>query len=321
MRHFPSAGALILATVVAVALVGARMASRPALPPPPSPVPAADTSRSAEWTAQDWQILVDKVRWGVAHRLDTLPPGDAVARLGETFVGTTYTPGTLEVPGPERVVVNLRELDCVTFIENMLALVRLIREDGTASLETPAPAKARYESYLRDLRYRGGALAGYPSRLHYFSEWLSDNARRGRLRQLGRELGGTLDREPIDFMSTHPKSYRQLSEPGILDSIRAIETRLNAGEGRWYIPEDRIASVADQIRDGDLIAATSTVKGLDIAHTGIALWKNGKLHLLHAPLVGKSVEISAVPLADRIKSIASQDGIMVARLRARSGES
>ena len=315
MHHFPSVGALILAILIAVALVGARMVSRPALPTPLPPVPSVDTAHSTEWTAEDWRVLVAKVQWGIAHRLDTLPVGEAVARLGESFVGTTYTPGTLEVPGPERVVVNLRELDCVTFIENVVALVRVIREDGVASLGAPAEVRARYEAYLRDLRYRGGVLAGYPSRLHYFSEWLTDNEKRGRLQQLGRELGGVLDREPIDFMSTHPKSYRQLSEPGVLDSIRAVEARLNAGEGRWYIPEDRIASVADHIRDGDLIAATSTVKGLDIAHTGIALWKNGKLHLLHAPLVGKSVEISEVPLAERILGIPSQDGIMVARLR------
>jgi hypothetical protein len=230
-------------------------------------------------------------------------------------VGATYTPATLEVPGPERLVVNLREFDCVTFIENVLALVRMIRAGGGASLATPAEARARYEGYLRELRYRGGVLSGYPSRLHYFSEWLSDHEQRGMLQLLGKELGGTLDREAIDFMSTHPNAYRQLSEPGVLDSIRGIEQRLNQGEGRWYIPEGRIASAADRIRDGDLIAATSTLKGLDVAHTGIALWRNGKLHLLHAPLVGKSVEISEVPLAERILGIPSQDGIMVARLR------
>ena len=127
------------------------------------------------------------------------------------------------------------------------------------------------------------------------------------------ELGGVLDREPIEFMSTHPGSYRQLGDPATLDAIRTIETRLNQGDGRWWIPENDIAAVADRIRDGDIIAATSTIRGLDIAHTGIALWKNGKLHLLHAPLVGRSIEISTLPLAERILSIPTQDGIQVAR--------
>jgi hypothetical protein len=71
--------------------------------------------------------------------------------------------------------------------------------------------------------------------------------------------------------------------------------------------------VAAGIRDGDVIAATSTVAGLDVAHTGLALWVDGSLHLLHAPLVGDSVEISTVPLAERILSINGQDGILVAR--------
>ena len=81
------------------------------------------------------------------------------------------------------------------------------------------------------------------------------------------------------------------------------------------MPEARIAAVADRIRDGDVIAATSTVAGLDVAHTGLALHVDGRLHLLHAPLVGDSVEVSELPLADRILRIEAQDGIMVARPR------
>jgi hypothetical protein len=270
-------------------------------------------AQPATWTPTDWRIFASKVRWGARNGIDTLPLGKAIAKLGLTFVGATYKPATLEVPGPERLVINLRELDCVTFIENVLALVRFIRADGVAALANPVTAKARYEGYLRHWRYRDGRLAGYPSRLHYFSEWLGDNERRGRVRLITRELGGIEDREPIAFMSTHPTAYRQLADSTVLAAIVAMEARLNAHGSRWYLPEASIAEAAPRIEDGDLIAATSTVPGLDIAHTGIALWRKGKLHLLHAPLVGKSVEISALPLADRIVEIKTQDGIMVAR--------
>ena len=272
------------------------------------PVPAAS------WPDADWRVLDAKVRWAVAQRLDTLPLGTAIARLGETFVGTTYTPGTLEVPGPERVVINLREFDCVTFIENMLAMTRFVRHDGIALLADRPAAEARYAGYLEDIRYRGGRLAGYPSRLHYFSEWLSDNAARGRLRLLARELGGGEDAEPLSFMSAHPSAYRQMADSGVPEAIRAIEQRLSAAPARWYLPEHSIAGVAGRIQDGDLIAATSTLPGLDVAHTGIALWQGGRLHLLHAPLVGKAVEISALPLAERSVGQKAQDGIMVARV-------
>jgi hypothetical protein len=154
-------------------------------------------------------------------------------------------------------------------------------------------------------------MDGYASRLHYFSEWLSDNAARGNLRVVTPRPSE--DAEPIRFMSTHPRSYRQLSDASVLASIRAMEDRLNRAGPRRFVPKDRIAAVAGDIATGDVIAATSTVPGLDVAHTGIAVWRDGRLHLVHAPLVGKVVEVSERPLADRIRSISSQDGIMVAR--------
>ncbi len=303
--------ALLLAALAACGATGS--------PPPEAAASSAvhaDTLPAAAWTDQDWAILAAKVRWGAERGLAQAPVGEAIVRLGETFVGTTYRPGTLEVPGSERVVVNLRELDCVTFIETVLALVRFIREDGTALLADTARARARYEGYLRDVRYRGGVLDGYPSRLHYFSEWLADNEARGRLRLVTRELGGVPDAEPLGFMTAHPGAYRQLADSAVREAVGATEARLNAGPGRWYLPQDRIAGAVGGIRDGDLIAATSTLPGLDVAHTGIALWREGRLHLLHAPLVGSSVEVSARPLAERIRGIASQDGIMVARVIA-----
>jgi hypothetical protein len=81
------------------------------------------------------------------------------------------------------------------------------------------------------------------------------------------------------------------------------------------VPQDRIEAGAEGIRDGDIIAATSTVAGLDVAHTGLALWVDGTLRLMHAPLVGDSVQVSEITLAERIQGISGQDGIIVARAR------
>ncbi len=117
---------------------------------------------------------------------------------------------------------------------------------------------------------------------------------------------------PIDFMSTHPDAYHQLSDAAVLEAIRAAEGALNRGE-RYYLPQDDLTRWVDSIRHGDIIAATSTVAGLDVAHTGIAFRVGSELHLLHAPLTGGVVEISPLPLAARILGFSSQDGIMVAR--------
>ena len=266
-------------------------------------------------TDADWAIVEEKARWAVEQGYSGLSIGELVVRIGETFVGTPYAPYTLEAPGEEGLVIELEELDCVTFVENVLALARFVQTVPDELLVARAGDRQRplFSWLLEDIRYRGGELEEYPSRLHYFSEWIKDNDAMGLVRDVSRELGGVADAEPIDFMTMHPNAYRQLGEdPDFLAELRAVEERLSA-EPRYYIPEDHIAGVEAGIQDGDIIAATSTVAGLDIAHTGIALWRDGRLHLLHAPLAGGVVQISEVPLAERIQRIRGQDGVMVAR--------
>jgi len=275
-------------------------------PTGPTTVPGTDA---------DWAIVQEKARWAVDEGYAGLSIGDLIVRIGETFLGTPYAPFTLEAPGAEGLVIELEELDCVTFVENVLALARFVQmaPDDLMVAERGSRQRAVFAGILEDIRYRGGELDEYPSRLHYFSDWISDNHAMGIVRNVSQELGGGADPEPIDFMTTHSDAYRQLGEdPAFLIELKKVEARLSA-EPRYFIPEDRIAAVEDGIQDGDIIAATSTVAGLDIAHTGIALWRDGRLHLLHAPLAGGVVQISEVPLAERIQRIGGQDGVMVAR--------
>src|SRR5690606_17840709 len=89
--------------------------------PPPAEVPTAGP------TERDLQIFNETMAWARAERLDTLPIGEIMVRIGRRFVGAPYEPGLLEVPGPERLVVDLREYDCVTYVETMLALARMVR--------------------------------------------------------------------------------------------------------------------------------------------------------------------------------------------------
>ncbi|HUF76813.1 MAG TPA: N-acetylmuramoyl-L-alanine amidase-like domain-containing protein [Longimicrobiales bacterium] len=296
----------LLGPLAVVLLVGAAILWSP-FEPHGAPVGAVAT-----WDDEDWTVFEAKVRQAAERGLDTVPIGTAMAEIGRTFVGTAYVPQTLEVQGPEGLVIDFGGLDCVTFVENAFALARFVRLGGEGLLGDRPTAEAAYAALLTELRYRDGEIDGYPSRLHYFSDWIADNARRGLVVDIGADLGGVVDHEPIDFMTTHTEAYRQLADPANVERVREAEERLSAA-GRTYVPQDRIAGVAERIRDGDIIAATSTVAGLDIAHTGLALWVDGTLRLLHAPLVGDSVEISEVSLAERIQRISGQDGIMVAR--------
>lgn len=274
--------------------------------------PADTIAGHPAWTGEDWTIFSGALEWGWSEGIDAIPMGDAMVRLGQTFLGTTYTPQTLEAPGHERLVVNFRELDCVTFVETILALNRFLRSHTPDVLDDPTRAMTGYEEILTSIRYRSGVLDGYASRLHYFVDWIGDNERKGHLVDVTSSLGGIVEEEPIHFMSRHPDSYRQLADGGELSKVLEVERELS-NRTRYFIPETEIATAASDIRDGDIIAATSTVEGLDVAHTGIALWIDGVLHLMHAPLVGQDVQISEQSLSDRILRIGSQDGIVVGR--------
>ena len=303
----------ILGPVVVVALFGAALLWSP-FGPHGEPVSFVDEFPTWKWDDADWDRFSSEVRHAAEQGVEAQPLGKAMVSLGTAFVGTAYVPQTLEVEGPERLVINFRGLDCVTFVENIYAMARFLREGGASLLDDRLAAETRYEELLTDLRYRDGEIDQYPSRLHYFTDWIGDNARRGLVTDITAELGGTRDSEPIDFMSTHTDAYRQLADPAYVELIEQAEERLTAA-GRHFVSQNRIGDVAEKIQDGDIIAATSTVAGLDVAHTGLALWIDAELYLLHAPLVGSSVTISRVPLAERIERIAGQDGIMVARPR------
>lgn len=305
-------GFAALACAALAAACGGDGADARAAAPAEAAAPAqADASAPVPLAAADIVITPEDV--AIAKRtlekaktdgLDTLGIGEIVTRIGRTFVGAPYVPGTLDPDGPEKLIVNLREFDCVTFVENALALARTVRSGSTDVND--------YIEQLRRIRYRDGVSVRYPERLHYFSEWISANTEKGIVRDVTSALGGSRDTARIDFMSTHQGSYRQLGDSANLAAVLATERALS-DRGHAWIPQDGLGDAAPSIQDGDVIAATSTVKGLDIAHTGIAIHIDGVLHLMHAPLVGKSVELSALPLADRIRGIAGQNGIMVAR--------
>jgi len=279
---------------------------------PHRPPSDAIAMEPVSWSDEDWETLESTLRWAIGAGVDTLPLGERMAEIGLSFVGTAYVPGTLEVAGPERLVINFQGLDCVTFVENVFALSRIVRSDAPQRLDDRAYVQGAYERELTTLRYRDGVIAGYPSRLHYFTDWITANERGFRLKDVTETLGGVVDPEPIDFMTTHRDAYPQLVDPANVERIQIVERALSEWP-RNVIPQSEIAAVSDRIKNGDIIAATSTVEGLDVAHTGLALWVGGTLRLMHAPLVGSAVEVSETTLAERVEGISGQDGIIVAR--------
>jgi cell wall-associated NlpC family hydrolase len=246
----------------------------------------------------DEQLCRAKFELAVSKKLAEVPIGDAVVEIGRSFLGTPYLAHALEVPGEERLVVNMRGLDCVSFYENALTLARCVKL-GRTTFED-------YQQQLQRIRYRDGKIDGYPSRLHYTSDYFYDNARRGTWTDMTKELGGEVFVNTVSFMSTHPDSYRQIKEKPELAAVIAAQEKAINGRTRYYIPKGKVKAIEEKLQNGDF-------PGLDTSHTGIVVKENGVTKFMHAPLAGKKVLISEKPLHEYLAANKGQTGIMVVR--------
>ena len=224
------------------------------------------------------------------------------------FLGVPYVAHTLEGNQREQLVVNTRQMDCTTLVENVVAL-------------TLAARRHRYSfrafvDALQALRYRNGRIEGYASRLHYFTDWIADNQRRGLVTERQSEQPPFTAVQTIDvcYMSQHPKAYKALREnPSLVPVIRRQEQRLTGRKYR-YIPKDAVRNteaLRQAVHDGDIIAITCKKAGLDIAHLGFAVWHKDGLHLLNASQLHKKVVEEPMTLGEYLSKHPSHTGIRV----------
>lgn len=220
------------------------------------------------------------------------------------FLGVPYVGKTLEYE-PERLIVNLREMDCMTFVENVLALAEA-SASGTPSWQT-------YLEKLQQIRYRDGKIEDYTSRLHYTSDWIYENEKKGLIADITKEIGGVPLAMDVSFVSTHPESYMQLqSHPEYIAVMAKKEKEINSRQ-YYYIPKEEIDKREAQIRTGDIVCFVTSIKGLDISHVGIIHKEGDKMTFIHASSGKKRVIINEESLQDYVLGIKKSKGIMVLR--------
>ncbi len=271
------------------------------LPVPPIPI----VTEAPAPVAADRARFDTLMTFAQTEQLATLPLGEAAVALGQQMIGTPYVAGVLDAQTEETLIAPLDRFDCVLFVETTLALARGVQAHD-----------ATYEGYLRRIeqqRYRTGALAGYGSRLHYFSDWIADGAARGLVENVTASIGGEPYLKALNFMTTHRASYPQLTDDGRFAEIMNAEATL-AGKPRVYVPKARVESVYGALQTGDILATTTDLAGLDVTHTGFAVvTPDGRVGFLHAS-PGHGVTF-APDLARYLARNPRQTGLIVARPR------
>jgi len=232
------------------------------------------------------------------------PVGQLMVHIGKEFLGAPYVAATLEHGKEEPLTVEADALDCTTFAETAFAISRSVKSHDNSF--------ARFAQELEKIRYRNGKRDSYLSRLHYFSDWIYDSRQKGMTSEPAREIGSPLDVE-VNFMSSHPESYPVLkANPELVGEIAKQEAEVSARD-YFFIPKAEVETKEPFLHEGDIAGITTSIKGLDIAHVGILIQVEGRIHLLHASTTTNQVVISEEPLADLLHNKKSYTGIMIAR--------
>lgn len=249
-------------------------------------------------------LIVENIL-GTLKNKTTLSTGDLIIAGGKMLEGTPYVANTLDGGAAEKLIINLRALDCTTFAENCLALAR--------TAQSATPNFATFVNELRSIRYRNKKLTDYRSRLHYFSDWIYNNEQKGFVKNVTCDINQQYVNFTVDFMSKHSDKYLQLKNNRKFVEIIAAQENEISQRKQCFIPEDKIAAVEDQLKDGDILGITTNIQGMDIQHVVMALRQNGRVHILHASQKYMKVLISTETLEDYLMGSKSATGIVVAR--------
>lgn len=241
---------------------------------------------------------------------DPRDAGKRVEMIGRMFLDTPYVAHTLEVDSgqPEVLTVNIDELDCTTFVETVAAMALTVGE-GRSSWRD-------FVHNLERIRYRGGNLNGYSSRLHYIADWIVDNTYRGNMKDAAPLFPRpSYITKTINFMSANRDRYTALADSVQFEKIRRIED----GYRNHRFPYIKTIDLSRKetksaFKTGDIVALNTNLKNLDVTHLGIVVIVNGEPYLMHASSSLGKVVITTVPLDEFMRRNRNLTGLRVFRL-------
>ncbi|MDR0572759.1 MAG: DUF1460 domain-containing protein [Tannerella sp.] len=249
-------------------------------------------------------IFDDYIAYIEPFKHDPVP--DLVIETARFFLNKPYAASTLEFE-PEGLVVNLREFDCTTFVETVLALSYVVKTYDD-------PAFGNFCKQLQYMRYRRGVINNYTDRLHYFSDWIYENENRGFVKDITGVIGGEPYRLDLHYISSHPDDYNQIrSHPEYVEVIRKKEKEISERGLYSRIPGTKITSCGKKMRNGDIVCFATGTEGLDVSHVGFIYHDNEELTFIHASTSAKKVIVNPQALSVYMTKNKRNVGLMLVR--------
>ena len=169
--------------------------------------------------------------------------------LSRHFLGLTYQPNPLigSADSAEVFTASLDGIDCVTYIETVVALARASTVDD-------------FIEWLRKIRYERG-LIQWERRNHYMTLWIRNNVRNGILKPVSMPAVPTISRDRV---------------LDIVPGLAPQRSRVTC------VPKRAVPRLEPYLQSGDLIFFASTRKHLDVFHAGIIVRDGEKISMRHA---------------------------------------
>ncbi|MFB7874328.1 DUF1460 domain-containing protein [Nocardia sp. NPDC056064] len=212
----------------------------------------------------------------------TLSRPDLLARLSERLLGTPYGANMLigSATEPEQLVIDLRRVDCFTFLDYVEAASRSADRD-------------QFATNLVATRYVDSRVE-FAQRKHFFTDWATT-------RPLATDITASLSPAAVTVTKhLNAKADGTTYLPGLPVTDRAV-THIPAGA----VDPD----VVTGLRTGDFLGAYTPEAGLDVTHVGLVV------HTANGPVFRNASSLAEyqvvdTPLIDYVRSV---PGIVVLR--------
>ena len=266
-----------------------------------------------QYTPEDSIRVMNLLQSAEKDAANDTTAGQTMLRIGRAIekMNIPYVAHTLEPNDQERLIINLRELDCTTFVESAMALTLCVRSGRTTFDD--------YCRILQKIRYWQGRAPQYIRRLHYFTSWIEDNTTMDLVKELQTPNPPFTAVQTVQahYMTQHVDKYRMLTvNPQDVPMIREMEKRIEGKKYR-YIPKQQLYNnrqLRNTIHDGDIIVIITNIKGLDTQHIGIAAWHADGLHLLNASSIHHRVIEEPMTLRQYLYKHPTMPGIRIVRV-------
>lgn len=256
---------------------------------------------------QDTLRIVELLKQGIESGINN--PNELTVFYANLLLDTPYVAGTLEDDEKEWLTINVHEFDCMTFVETLYALTRTTLDNRYSWRD--------YAQNLENVRYRGGELGDYATRLHYVSDWIVNNSYRGNIREVTASIEGAKEAtKTLNYMTTNRSKYPQL-----IDNDEMYEKIKNHEIGYrlhryYYIKKEWVFEKKTKagLRSGDIVAILTKTEGLDVSHMGIIVEDNGTLKLLHASSSAGKVILEKDDLRETLRINRNWTAIRIIRI-------